>query len=203
MSKQNTPWWNQPPYRLIGHSVCKPLPVGRTVSSGVLVHEFSKRDGKPLGSTRSGVDGPLYVNTGVFDVFTRDQQMTDEFLLDNDITHTFEGVTYRPAKPDERGTLLSSPNLDSWNYAKNSIGVNPAGWAYDETKDGQLLWVALEDQSLAADELTEDEIMQAVKTMAVYAHPDTSDEDLDKFARDEVRALQRARRAVHKALQNS
>lgn len=136
----------KPAYRLIGLEMCRLIAptVGQTVSlkADTILHTFNAQDGKSTGSQRLKED-IQYTNIGTQDAYVRDEEATFNFLEDNDVRHQWGDRTFRPARPDETGQVLTGLNF-------NAPNVRPEGWTYDQIQPGQCLWVEVHERKADA-----------------------------------------------------
>jgi len=126
------------PTKLIGHEVCVAIKDGEIIESGI-VHKYNKADGQPAGSINTAQAGP-YVQTknSVVQGYVRDEGATFNFLEDNEVRYRWGDRIMRPARPYERGQVLTGRDFRAPN-------TRPGGWSYDEIQPGQCLWVEVEE----------------------------------------------------------
>jgi hypothetical protein len=212
MENQNTEsneWYNTAPYKLLGHSVMRELELGEVVPFGdgqirwwnPIVNKWGHGYSNEANFDRVP---NKYKEAGGFvadeDAFKRgtpyvlDEILTDEFLRDNNVRKSRHGRIYRPAKPNETGTLLHTYNSD--------VNAFLGEWTYQQIqRPMHVLWVVAEDQDedAADDELDAEDIRAMVREVAITM-PESEDEALD-IARKEVKARKLAKAAVRKVLE--
>lgn len=142
----------------IGHDVCRLIAptVGQTVSlkAGTILHTFSARDGKSTGSTRLEED-IQYTNIGTQHAYVKDQELTNEWLENNDERREWGGIIWRPAKPGEKGYIITGPDF-------NAPNSDSAGRGYDQVQPGQCLWTFAKDEPATKTEPAPDPEEEAI-----------------------------------------
>jgi hypothetical protein len=183
--------------KLIGHDMCRPIAptVGQTVplKAGIILHTFSKRDGKTTGSQRLEED-IQYTNIGTQDAYVKDQTLTNEWLENNTDRREWNGRTWRPAKPDEIGYVVSGINFNAPNY-------DPAGRRYDRIQPGQCLWTLAEDGEAHGEAQSDPDLELVVQEVVGTTYANENDDIVRGHAQESLKHVRRVRRIVKELTQ--